>query len=123
MTTSWTPDACTLPTVERPLRAAAFEQLFTSGLRYQERVSSTALRWRFDPSTTSEARRLAELETECCSFFTFTFDGDDVTVAVPAEHTAVLDALQALASHARPAEAPPTPPAQASPPARQTPTS
>ena len=38
----WAPDACTLPTTERPLRVAEFDDLFASVLR-SERPEDTRL--------------------------------------------------------------------------------
>ena len=94
---NWVPEACTLPTAEQPLRTASFDALFRDGLRSQARISATTLRWEFDPAAVPEARRLAALESECCSFFTFAFDGAGVDVTVPADQAGVLDALQARA--------------------------
>jgi hypothetical protein len=98
----WIPEACTLPTVERPLRRAEFDSLFAGSLRTQERLSPTVLRWTLDPTAEATARDLAERETACCSFFTFdiTVAGDilQVTVQVPAAQVRILDALAARAS-------------------------
>ena len=103
------PDACTLPTVERPLRVAEFGRLFSSALQSQARVSATRLRWVLDAAAEPDARDLMARESQCCSFFTFTIssseDGDTgqvvvVDVDVPAEQEAVLDALQTLAARA-----------------------
>jgi hypothetical protein len=98
----WVPEACTLPTVVRPLRLAAFDELFASGLRGQLRVSPTMVRWDFDPAVEATARDLAERESSCCSFFTFTFRaeaaGFEMDVAVGAAHIDVLDALAARAA-------------------------
>jgi hypothetical protein len=94
---AWAPEACTLPTVERPLRLAEFEDLFATALRGQQRLSPTALRWRLDPAAEPAARDLTVRESACCSFFSFSFarDGDAVRldVLVPAAHVDVLDAL------------------------------
>jgi hypothetical protein len=94
---AWVPEACTLPTAERPLRLAEFEDLFATALRGQQRLSPTALRWRLDPAAEPIARELTVRESSCCSFFSFAFapDGDAVRldVLVPAAHVAVLDAL------------------------------
>jgi hypothetical protein len=91
------PDACTLPTAERPLRAAEFDALFAEGLRGQRRVSPTVLRWDFDPAVEAVARDLARRESGCCSFFRFTFrpgpDAFGMDVEVPAGYVDVLDAL------------------------------
>ena len=93
----WVPEACTLPTVDRPLRLAEFDDLFATALRAQQRLSPTALRWCLDPAAEATARDLTGREGSCCSFFRFAFDGDGdglrLDVRVPAEHRAVLDAL------------------------------
>lgn len=101
MTTSpqaWVPDACTLPTVEQPLRVAEFDDLF-SAVRGTERVATTTLRLTLDRSSLDFARDLAARETECCSFFDFSFDtaGDTATmqVTVPPAYSEILDALAA----------------------------
>jgi hypothetical protein len=93
----WVPEACTLPTVERPLRLAEFDDLFATALLGQLRVSRTRLRWQLDPAVQERARDLTARESSCCSFFTFSFtttgDGLQVDVEVPAGQVAVLDAL------------------------------
>jgi hypothetical protein len=96
------PDCCTLPTAERPLRAAEFAGLLTDAARRIERPEPTRLRLdlRPGPEVAARAARLAVAETECCSFFTFTLTatggalGLDITV--PAAHARVLDALAGL---------------------------
>jgi hypothetical protein len=94
---AWVPEACTLPTVERPLRLAEFDDLFAAALRAQQRLSPTSLRWRLDPAAEATARDLTMRESSCCSFFSFTFapngDGVHLDVQVPAAHVDVLDAL------------------------------
>jgi hypothetical protein len=94
----WAPDACTLPTEERPLRVAEFDDLFAFVVRAQRRESQrldVVLRRIVE----APARDLARRESECCSFFTFDFEpaGDDVVmhILVPRERVVVLDALQA----------------------------
>jgi hypothetical protein len=101
MTTSpqaWVPEACTLPTVDQPLRVAEFDELFTS-VRGAERVSRTTLALTLDRSSLDFARDLAARETECCSFFDFSFDtaGDMATmrITVPQAYAEILDALAA----------------------------
>src|SRR4029453_8232012 len=97
----WAPDACTLPTAERPLRVAEFNDLFTFVVR-AERQGPQRLDLVLRRIVEAPARDLARRETECCSFFTFEFEsaGDDLVmhIAVPAEHVEVLDALEARAT-------------------------
>jgi hypothetical protein len=94
----WAPDACTLPTTERPLRVAEFDDLFTA-VRRSERALPTRLDLVVPRDIEAAARDLARRESECCSFFTFDFEsvGDDVVmhIGVPPEHVEVLDALEA----------------------------
>ena len=96
---AWVPQACTLPTAERPLRVAEFDELFATALRGQQRVAPTVLRWRLDPAAEPAARDLADREAGCCSVFTFTFafapGGDDmqIDIEVPPASADVLDAL------------------------------
>ena len=94
----WAPDACTLPTEERPLRVAEFDDLFAFVVR-AERREPQRLDVVLRRIVEAHARDLARRESECCSFFTFDFEpaGTDVVmhIAVPPEHVAVLDALQA----------------------------
>jgi hypothetical protein len=93
------PDACTLSTVDRPLRVAEFDSLFASDVRSVDRLSSGRVRLelRPDPAVASRTANLAARETGCCAFFGFTLvmvEGRltlDVT-ATPA-HTDVLAAL------------------------------
>jgi hypothetical protein len=91
------PQACTLPTAEQPMRVAEFDELFATGLRGQQRLAHTRLRWRLDPAAEGIARELTRRETECCSFFTFTFAAADdavrLDVEVPVAYSDVLDAL------------------------------
>ena len=94
--------ACTLPTADRPLRIAEFDQLFSTALTAQTRPSPEVLRWSLDPRAEAVARDLAARETQCCSFFAFTFASEGETlqmdVRVPAVQTEVLDALAARAA-------------------------
>lgn len=98
-TASWAPDACTLPTAERPLRAANFDELFAGAVLGIGRPAPTRLRLdlRHDPAAAGRVAELAAAETGCCSFFSFTLTvtGSALTldVAVPAAYVAVLDAL------------------------------
>ena len=98
----WVPATCTLPTAERPLRRGEFNEMFSTVLREQERVSPLMLRWVFDPAAEVSLRDLTARESECCSFFGFGFstavEGLLIDVTVPAAQVAVLDALQARAA-------------------------
>ncbi|MET7401518.1 hypothetical protein ABZS66_49360 [Dactylosporangium sp. NPDC005572] len=94
------PDACTLPTAERPLRLAEFDALFTTAVRDVETVSPTRARMLLTGPAGLEAavRDLAARETQCCSFFTFTVtpqppDSLVLDIEVPPAHTGVLAAL------------------------------
>ncbi|SFD62450.1 hypothetical protein [Streptomyces aidingensis] len=98
--TSWTPDACTLPTAEQPLRVAEFDALFADAVQRVERPGDGRLRLVLDGAAEERARELAERETRCCSFFTFAFtsarEGEDTVVmevTVPDEHAAVVEAM------------------------------
>jgi hypothetical protein len=94
---TWVPEACTLPSVQQPLRLVEFDSLFATALREQQRLSPIHLRWRLDPAAETTARDLTNRESSCCSFFTFTITADTdalrLDVQVPAAHVDVLDAL------------------------------
>lgn len=93
------PDACTLPTPERPMRLAEFDDLFASAVTWQDRPDATTLRLGLtaDPDVAARAANLVVRESECCTFFTFalavTGDRLRLDVTVPEAYTAVLDAL------------------------------
>jgi hypothetical protein len=97
MSTDWAPDACTLPTAERPLRLSEFDDLF-AGVGRLDRSSATQLEVVLPQDAEDTARDLAERETACCSFFSFGFDERDrdlvMTIAVPPTYVDVLDALE-----------------------------
>jgi hypothetical protein len=109
----WVPgSACTLPTVEQPLRMAEFDELFAAHLTGVEQPddSHAQLTLTGGPGLAGRARDLAERETACCSFFTFTIDDQDadhgsedvhMRIAVPAVHVTVLAALLARAESVR----------------------
>ncbi|MGK5742060.1 hypothetical protein [Micromonospora sp. URMC 103] len=104
---AWVPDACTLPTAERPLRLAEFDRFFTEAVRGVDRVSARHLRLRLDGTASVEeaARDLTAREASCCSFFTFDLSrsgADSLTldVRVPPGRVEVLDALAARAAAA-----------------------
>jgi hypothetical protein len=98
----WAPEACTLPTAQRPLRLAEFDDLFVTALRGQQRLSPTRLRWRLDPAIEEAARDLTDRERQCCSFFTFIVACAEgavrLDVQVPDAHVDVLDALAGRAA-------------------------
>jgi len=95
----WAPEACTLPTAERPLRAADFDAVFAATVRGLDRIGPTRLRLDLEPSPQAAARmaELAAAETGCCSFFTFalTATGGALTldITVPQQYAPVLAAL------------------------------
>ncbi|MFI5692284.1 hypothetical protein ACIA58_10635 [Kribbella sp. NPDC051586] len=94
---TWVPDACALPTADRPFRVAEFDQLFAEHLRGSERVDAETV----DLTLTRESREtvadLTARETECCSFFSFTLsetaDELHLLIRVSPDHSAVLDGL------------------------------
>jgi hypothetical protein len=95
----WVPDACTLPTLERPLRAAEFEDLFAQDVVavVRESPQEVRLELRAESAAASRAARLAVKETACCAFFAFDLAIAEGSVslrvgAAPA-HEAVLAAL------------------------------
>jgi hypothetical protein len=94
----WVPDACTLPTSERPLRVAEFDELFAF-VSHAERRGPQLLDLVLPRDVGTDARNLADRESECCSFFTFEFEqgGDEVVmhISVPPAHVEVLDAIEA----------------------------
>jgi hypothetical protein len=96
----WAPSACTLPTAERPLRIAEFDELFAAAGRRVERIAPTKARVALAEAggTRARAEDLAARETACCSFFAFTIvpagpDGLWLEIEVPPEHIPVLDGL------------------------------
>lgn len=104
----WAPDACTLPTAEQPLRQAEFDALFTAPVAGGERLAPRHLRITLTggADVADAVRDLADRETQCCSFFTFTVGRPAESVVrldieVPAGHIEVLDALEARAAAIR----------------------
>ena len=111
-------DACTLPTADRPLRVAEFDDLFATSLRDIPGRAPGTERARLvlagDAALLARVQQLADAESSCCSFFTFTLTrleasssraGGGTVVAldveVPAAQTDVLDALVRRADAAR----------------------
>ncbi|MFB4318083.1 hypothetical protein [Actinomadura sp. 21ATH] len=100
----WAPQACTLPTAERPLRLAAFDALFAEAVTGVRRSAPGQARLELlpEPTVAGIAAELAAAETGCCSFFTFTLTatGGALTleISVDEQHIEVLDALAARAT-------------------------
>ncbi len=93
---AWVPQACTLPTAERPFRLAEFDALFARAIGPGERVNDRHLRLLL--SGGPDVSDLAARESECCSFFTFTVAADGpgrvrLDIEVPVAHIDVLDAV------------------------------
>jgi hypothetical protein len=91
---TWVPaGSCTLPTGAQPLRVAEFDDLFASSLRSVEHSGAAATRARLvlsgDTGLATRARQLADAETACCSFFTFTLT--PLAAGVPGETVVALD--------------------------------
>ncbi|MFH5228187.1 hypothetical protein [Antrihabitans spumae] len=96
--TDWVPTACSLPTVQQPLRVAEFDELFARSVQDLTRFSATRLDLQIVAAEEQRARELTERESGCCSFFVFRFapvDGDLVhlSIEVPAAYIDVLDSL------------------------------
>lgn len=95
----WAPPACTLPTEDRPLRVAEFDDFFTADVI--RRVSATpgqlVVEVRADAAAAVRAASLAVRETACCSFFTFDLAISNsavaLTIGTGPEHENVLAAL------------------------------
>lgn len=93
------PDACTLPTAERPRRIAEFDDLFRTSATAVTRIGPHVARWSLtpEPAIPSRIADLVARESLCCSFFDFTLrvaQGSlTLDVAVPAGQAAVLNGL------------------------------
>ena len=92
------PDACTLPTAERPLRIAEFDRLFGYGSDVERRGPQTArITLPSRPEVAARAADLVVRETRCCSFFTFSLTATagrlHLDVTVPVSQTPVLDSV------------------------------
>ncbi|MFC9437680.1 hypothetical protein [Nocardia sp. NPDC057030] len=98
MTTDWVPESCTLPTAQRPTRVAEFDRFFTDSVLRAERPGRTRLDLLIDADAVPLGRDLAARETDCCSFFAFTFEpaagGTVVHIDVPIGRVEILDALE-----------------------------
>ena len=93
--------ACTLPTVERPLRLAEFDALFAlvESIEYDGNVAR--MHFSGPPTLHDQIVDLTERESQCCSFFTFAVDGTasevDLGITAPAAHAEIVAALVARA--------------------------
>jgi hypothetical protein len=110
-------EACTLPTADQPLRVAQFDDLFATALRAIERPAArhrARLVLAGGDDLADQVQRLADAETACCSFFTFTLtpltadtsDADEANllaldIEVPIPRADVLAALVRRAEQAR----------------------
>jgi hypothetical protein len=92
-----TPEVCTLPGAELPVRLAEFDALFAVA-RVVERPTRTRLRVVLD-APAAAVSDLAARETQCCSFFDFEVGavdgGTELIVNVPDAYAAVLDGMAA----------------------------
>lgn len=98
----WVPSACTLPTVEQPIRVAEFDRFFADAVCAVRRPNPHRLELILAPDAEPRARGLAARESSCCSFFTFDFgateDGPVMSIVVSQPYTAVLAAFAARAA-------------------------
>lgn len=97
---AWLPDACTLPTAERPLRLSEFDDLFANAVESSDRLGREHLRLVLSGQANLQATvaDLVARESECCSFFAFNVDSPTtgrvvLDIQVPVEHVDVLDGL------------------------------
>jgi hypothetical protein len=100
----WVPSSCTLPTADRPLRAAEFDRLFAASLRAVDVGDRTSLRLLFTdgPGVHETVTDLTERESRCCSFFAFRTSRTPRGVVLEVDVTdAHADVLRALAHRAR----------------------
>ena len=100
-------EACTLPTVDRPLRLAEFDDLFATTLRSIENTGPTHARLLLsgEAAVAERTQLLADAESSCCSFFTFSVNTVELglvafDIEVPAAYTDVLAGLVARADAA-----------------------
>jgi hypothetical protein len=98
---TWAPEECTLPTEERPLRVAEFDQLFATSLRGLARPDPSLLRLTLEDGeeVAAAAGDLVARERSCCALFDFELTpipgGLQLDVRVPAGRAPLLDALAA----------------------------
>lgn len=95
-------DACTMPTGDRPLRLAEFDDLFATAVRgVERRGSDVRMHLVGSEGLADRVRDLTERETSCCSFFTFAIEGSDhdltLDISVPPDRLQIIEALAARA--------------------------
>ena len=98
--------ACTLPTVERPLRLAEFDSVFALATSVEYDGRTARLHLSGLPALREAVVDLTNRESQCCSFFAFTVDGTesevDLTIAAPVQHEEIVAALVARAREIAP---------------------
>ena len=99
------PEACTLPSVDQPLRIAEFDRLFGYVSAVERRGPQTArITLPSRPDVAAQAADLVVRETQCCSFFTFSLTAAGgrlhLDVTVPESQTPVLDSMVGWAERA-----------------------
>jgi hypothetical protein len=97
-----TTDACTMPTSERPLRLAEFDQLFAENVRRVERrPDGVTLHLSGTRGLRRKVEELTNRESECCTFFSFSVAGNDerltLGISVPPMRREILDGVAARA--------------------------
>ena len=99
MQNDWIPEAYTLPTTERPLRRAEFDDLFAEDVLtvHESSPLEVRLELRAEPNVAARAAQLAAKETACCSFFRFDVVATDgrvaMVVSTESPHEVVLAAM------------------------------
>ncbi|WP_091023212.1 hypothetical protein [Nocardioides szechwanensis] len=98
-------DACTLPTLERPLRLSEFDALFRESLTSVEQHGDVAvLHLTGRPGLVTRIHDLTDREADCCTFFGFEVEGTDddlaLRITVTPERADVLTALVTRAQQA-----------------------
>ena len=99
MQNDWIPEAYTLPTTERPLRRAEFDDLFAEDVLtvHESSPLEVRLELRAEPDVAARAAQLAAKETACFSFFRFDVVATDgrvaMVVSTESPHEVVLAAM------------------------------
>jgi hypothetical protein len=99
-------ELCTLPSDERPLRGEEFQTLFATAVVGLCRPEPGILDLLIESTAETTARDLAARETQCCSFFTFSFrpaeraDHRWMRIQVGEAHLRILDEIATNAATA-----------------------